>query len=107
MIRPAVDARRPGVGFRSGIRGRGGVVIVAAVQAALRHPAAFAPGVGLHRNCLRELKKIQRAWPDLHYRTVKGALAAAHPAVAAAPRGRRSRAKIETGARNGSPGEKR
>ena len=23
---------------------------------------------------LRELGKIQRAWPDLHYRTVKGAL---------------------------------
>ena len=26
------------------------------------------------RDCLRELQKIQRAWPDLHYRTVKGAL---------------------------------
>ena len=26
------------------------------------------------RDCLRELDKIQRAWPDLHYRTVKGAL---------------------------------
>ena len=25
-------------------------------------------------DCLRELDKIQRAWPDLHYRTVKGAL---------------------------------
>ena len=25
-------------------------------------------------DCLRELQKIQRAWPDLHYRTVKGAL---------------------------------
>ena len=24
--------------------------------------------------CLRELQKIQRAWPDLHYRTVKDAL---------------------------------
>ena len=24
--------------------------------------------------CLRELEKIQRAWPDLHYRPVKGAL---------------------------------
>ena len=24
--------------------------------------------------CLRELGKIQRAWPDLHYRPVKGAL---------------------------------
>ena len=24
-------------------------------------------------DCLRELQKIQRAWPDLHYRTVKGA----------------------------------
>ncbi len=26
------------------------------------------------RDCLRELKKIKEAWPDLHYRTVKGAL---------------------------------
>ena len=26
------------------------------------------------RDCLRELKKIKDAWPDLHYRTVKGAL---------------------------------
>ena len=26
------------------------------------------------RDCLRELEKIQRAWPDLHYRTVRGAL---------------------------------
>ena len=26
------------------------------------------------KDCLRELKKIQRAWPDLHYQTVKGAL---------------------------------
>ena len=25
-------------------------------------------------NCLRELKKINRAWPDLHYQTVTGAL---------------------------------
>ena len=25
-------------------------------------------------DCLRELKKIKDAWPDLHYRTVKGAL---------------------------------
>ena len=24
--------------------------------------------------CLRELKKIMTAWPDLHYQTVKGAL---------------------------------
>ena len=24
--------------------------------------------------CLRELKKIKRSWPDLHYQTVKGAL---------------------------------
>ena len=24
--------------------------------------------------CLRELQKIQSAWPDLHYRTVKGGL---------------------------------
>ena len=26
------------------------------------------------RDCLRELKKIKDAWPDLHYQTVKGAL---------------------------------
>ena len=25
-------------------------------------------------DCLRELKKIKDAWPDLHYRTVKGSL---------------------------------
>ena len=25
-------------------------------------------------DCLRELKKIKNAWPDLHYQTVKGAL---------------------------------
>ena len=25
-------------------------------------------------DCLRELQKIQRAWPDLHYQTVTGAL---------------------------------
>ena len=25
-------------------------------------------------DCLRELKTIKSAWPDLHYRTVKGAL---------------------------------
>ena len=26
------------------------------------------------RDCLRELQKIKRSWPDLHYRTVTGAL---------------------------------
>ena len=26
------------------------------------------------KDCLREMEKIQRAWPDLHYRTVTGAL---------------------------------
>ena len=25
-------------------------------------------------DCLRELQKIKRAWPDLYYQTVKGAL---------------------------------
>ena len=25
-------------------------------------------------DCLRELKKIKIAWPDLHYQTAKGAL---------------------------------
>ena len=29
---------------------------------------------GFRRVCLRELKKIKRAWPDLHYRTVTGGL---------------------------------
>ena len=43
-------------------------------------------------DCLRELKKIKGAWPDLHYQTVEGcvaalAVAAAHRAVATAPRG--------------------
>ena len=28
----------------------------------------------LRTDCLRELKKIKDAWPDLHYQTVKGAL---------------------------------
>ena len=28
-------------------------------------------------DCLRELKKIKNAWPDLHYKTVKGALVVA------------------------------
>ena len=28
----------------------------------------------LRADCLRELKKIRDAWPDLHYRTIKGAL---------------------------------
>ena len=26
------------------------------------------------RDCLRELKKIKRAWPDLHYQTVTAGL---------------------------------
>ena len=42
------------------------------------HPVRREPGQGtvdnFRRDCLRELEKIQRAWPDLHYRTVKGAL---------------------------------
>ena len=29
---------------------------------------------GFRRVCLREFKKIKRAWPDLHYRTVTGGL---------------------------------
>ena len=34
--------------------------------------------------CLRELEKIQRAWPDLHYQPVKGALvlSASSPRIA-------------------------
>ena len=34
------------------------------------------------KDCLRELQKIQRAWPDLHYRTVKGALLLSPAAIA-------------------------
>ena len=37
------------------------------------------------RDCLRELEKIQRAWPDLHYRTVKGALLLSPSPPAIAP----------------------
>ena len=36
-------------------------------------------------DCLRELKKIKDAWPDLHYRTVKGALVIAPSPPAIAP----------------------
>ena len=42
-----------------------------------RHPArATDQGTvdNFRRDCLRELKKIKGLWPDLHYRTVKGAL---------------------------------
>ena len=37
------------------------------------------------KDCLRELEKIQRAWPDLHYRTVKGALVLSPSPSAIAP----------------------
>ena len=36
-------------------------------------------------DCLRELNKIQRAWPNLHYRTVKGALLLSPSPPAIAP----------------------
>ena len=36
-------------------------------------------------DCLRELQKIQRAWPDLRYRTVKGALLLSPSPPAIAP----------------------
>ena len=29
---------------------------------------------GFRTKCLRELKKINRSWPDLHYSTAKGVL---------------------------------
>ena len=35
--------------------------------------------------CLRELQKIQRAWPNLHYRTVKGGLVVLPSPPAIAP----------------------
>ena len=37
------------------------------------------------RDCLRELKKIKNAWPDLHYQTVKGALLLSPSPPAIAP----------------------
>ena len=39
------------------------------------------------RDCLRELTKLKTAWPDLHYRTVKGALllSPSPPAIAPSP----------------------
>ena len=37
------------------------------------------------KDCLRELEKIQLAWPDLHYRTVKGALVLSPSPSAIAP----------------------
>ena len=37
------------------------------------------------KDCLRELQKIKRAWPDLHYQTVKGALVLSPSPPAVAP----------------------
>ena len=37
------------------------------------------------RDCLRELKKIKNAWPDLHYQAVKGALLLSPSPPAIAP----------------------
>ena len=37
------------------------------------------------KDCLRELQKIKRAWPDLHYQTVKGALLLSPSPPAIAP----------------------
>ena len=37
------------------------------------------------RDCLRELTKLKIAWPDLHYRTVKGALLLSPSPPAIAP----------------------
>ena len=43
----------------------------------------FEPRLGpVH--CLRELKKIKVAWPDLHYQTVAGALVLSPPRIAPA-----------------------
>ena len=36
-------------------------------------------------DCLRELKKINKAWPDLHYSTAKGALLLSPSPPAIAP----------------------
>ena len=37
------------------------------------------------KDCLRELKKIKNAWPDLHYQAVKGALLLSPSPPAIAP----------------------
>ena len=34
----------------------------------------FAGRANFRADCLRELKKIKRAWPGLHYHTVTGGL---------------------------------
>ena len=38
------------------------------------NPSAGTSTNGFRASCLRELKKIKRAWPDLGYRTVTGGL---------------------------------
>ena len=55
-----------------------------------RHPAKASDPNTVHnfrRKCLRELKKIKLAWPDLHYQTVKGALVLmpTHPLIQPSP----------------------
>ena len=50
------------------------------------HPADGPADIsGFRRQCLRELKKIKNAWPDLHYKTVKSALVVAPSAPRIAP----------------------
>ena len=54
----------------------------------VRRPARKASKVArqaFRRDCLRELKKIKNAWPDLHYQTVKGALLLSPSPPAIAP----------------------
>ena len=55
-----------------------------------RHPAKASDPNTVHNfrtKCLRELKKIKLAWPDLHYQTVKGALVLmpTHPRIQPSP----------------------
>ena len=54
----------------------------------MRHAADPNTVHNFRTKCLRELKKIKLAWPNLHYQTVKGALVLmpTHPAVAPASR---------------------
>ena len=49
------------------------------------NPSAGTSTNGFRASCLRELKKIKNAWPDLHYKTVKSALVVAPSAPRIAP----------------------
>ena len=54
---------------------------------AMRHAADPNTVHNFRTKCLRELKKIKLAWPNLHYQTVKGALVLmpTHPRIQPSP----------------------